>query len=56
MKRDILEPSRYQYLSAQDSVLYDKVKDGVDDLSLEVKRLLEEKANTSRILHERSLH
>lgn len=41
----------YEYLSRDDSKLYDKVKDSLDPKDLQIKRLLEEKANDSRSAH-----
>lgn len=42
-----LEPSRYSYLSQEDSDIYDAVKDSTDPKDVTIKRLLEDKAKAS---------
>lgn len=54
MKRDKLEPDRYEYLSVADSTLYDLATAGKVSLTeacITIKGLLEDKAKASRIAH-----
>ena len=51
LKRDILSPNRYQYLSKEDSELYDTVKDSGDPKDITIKGLLEQKAGASKSTH-----
>jgi hypothetical protein len=51
LKRDRLEPNRYEYLSEMDSVLYDMVKDSEDTKDATIRMLLEDKAAASRNAH-----
>lgn len=51
MKKSILEPDRYEYLSKNDSILYDKVKDSKNNRDMAIKILLEKLADASRGAH-----
>ena len=51
LKRDLLEPQRFQYLSVEDSKLYESVLHSADPKDLAVKRLLEVQAQQSRDAH-----
>jgi len=51
LKRDLLEPNRFQYLSNKDLRLYAKVRKSTDKKDLIIKRLLEEKAEDCRSAH-----
>lgn len=42
---------RYDYLSREDSTLYDEVKDSTDPKDQTIKKLLEGKAASSRAAH-----
>ncbi len=44
-------PTRYSYLSAEDSDLYDSVKESPDLKDRQIARLLEEKAAASKASH-----
>ena len=54
LKRDTLEPGRYDYLSENDSKEYDKVRDSTDPKDALIRRLLEDKAGASRSAHRNS--
>ena len=54
LKKSILEPDRYEYLSKEDSELYDDVKDKFDYQSKQIKRRIIEKAQASYSEHCRS--
>jgi len=56
LKRDKLEPERYEYLNLFDSALYDSVKDSKEGKDLIIKGLLESKAASSRSEHRRSTY
>jgi len=56
LKRNMLEPGKYEYLNKRDSDLYDTVKDSNDDKDLIIKELLESKAASSRFEHRRSTY
>jgi len=56
LKRDQLEPKRYEYLSEMDSILYDMVKDSEDTKDVTIRTLLEDKAASSRNAHCRSTY
>lgn len=51
LQKDILEPNRYEYLSKEDSLLYTKVKDSKTTNNKIIKKLLEDKAGSSRAAH-----
>lgn len=53
LRRNILQPDRYDYLSESDSRLYDEYKAKSDDqiAAATICRLLEEKAASSKAEH-----
>ncbi len=51
LTRSILNKDQYNYLSLEDSRLYDKVKDSEDPKDREIKRLILDKARASRGAH-----
>jgi len=51
LERSKLEPNRYDYLDVQDSRLYDSLKDDDSWMSVEIRRLLTEKARNSMLAH-----
>jgi hypothetical protein len=51
LKRDLLNPNRYSYLSVEDSILYDKYKDSDNPEAKMIIKLLEDKADGSRNSH-----
>jgi hypothetical protein len=51
LTRSIWNKDQYNYLSLEDSILYDKVKDSEDPKDLEIKRLILDKALASRGAH-----
>jgi len=51
LKRDLLEPERFQYLGRSDSRLYKQVKDSDDPKDRKIKKLLEDKALGCRYDH-----
>ena len=51
LKRNNLETDRYEYLSKEDSILYDMVKDRDDVDGTTIRMLLEDKAKASRGSH-----
>ena len=51
LKRDKLEPNRYAYLSKEDSILYDSVINSDNEKDKMIKKLLEDKAASSRSDH-----
>lgn len=51
LTRSIWNKDQYNYLSLEDSLLYDKVKDSEDKKDQEIKRLLLEKARLSLSAH-----
>lgn len=54
LKRDLLEPERYQYLNQSDSRLYDRYKDVETEEAEIICWLLVDKADTLRGAHCRS--
>ena len=56
LKRDTLSKNRYEYLSEEDSFLYDQVKNSEDEKDKTIKTLLEDKAKASRHSHSRSTY
>ena len=57
LQRDLLEPKRYQYLSQEDSDVYDQVlRDEISlaEARLTIQRLFEQKAAASQEAHRRS--
>jgi len=56
LKRDLLEPERFQYLGYSDSKLYEKVKDSDDSKDKAIRRLLEDKAEASRYDHMKAIN
>ena len=51
LSRSIWNKDQYNYLSLEDSLLYDKVKDSEDPKDVEIKRLIIDKARASRAAH-----
>jgi len=51
LERCLLEQDRYEYLSEEDSLLYDKVKKSFDSKDIKIKELLEQKADRGRAEH-----
>lgn len=51
LERSIWDKKQYNYLSKNDSELYDKVKDSEDLKDQEIKRLLIDKAIANRAAH-----
>lgn len=51
LTRSIFNKEQYDYLSLEDSKLYDKVKDSSDPKDMEIKRLILDKAKASRRDH-----
>ena len=51
LTRSIWNKDRYDYLSLEDSLLYDKVKDSEDPKDQDIKRLILDKALASRGAH-----
>ena len=51
LTRSIWNKEQYNYLSLEDSILYDKVKDSDDPKDKEIKRLILDKALASRGAH-----
>lgn len=56
LKKDILEPNRYQYLDQKDSDIYDSIRSSRKHKDLTVKRLIREKAEASFIDHCNSIY
>ena len=56
LERDKLAPKRFEYLSEEDSELYDRVKDSENQQDIEIRLLLEDKAESSRFSHLNSMH
>jgi len=56
LKRDLLEPERFQYLGRSDSILYKQVKDSDDPKDRKIKELLEDKALGCRYAHVNAIH
>lgn len=54
LTKSLLEPNRYDYLSLEDSSLYDSVKDSDDPKDQQIKKLIEDKAAQSRQQHRSS--
>lgn len=51
LKRDILEPNRYEYLDEEDSLLYDSVYGSRKKKDKIIRRLLEEKSASCKGNH-----
>lgn len=56
LKRDRLEPNRYEYLDEDKSVLYDLVKNRADQDGITIRMLLEEIAASCRRAHAQSTY
>jgi hypothetical protein len=59
LKRDRLQPARYEYLSLEESALYDRALARAipqEDACAEIVRLLEHAADSSRSEHARSTY
>lgn len=51
LKRSVLKPNSYEYLSEEDSLLFDKVKDSDNRKDKIIKELLLSKLNSSKTAH-----
>jgi hypothetical protein len=56
LKRSKLSPNRYDYLSEEDSKLYDEVKDSQDPKDKQIKKLLIDKLNACQGAHINSVY
>ena len=51
LEKDVLTPTKYKYLSQEDSGLYDSVKHSLDIISMIMKGLILDKADASKSAH-----